>query len=46
MLQILLILASQNTDMLRLLHFECTEAQWGMKEVRHAIVQCYVKETL
>lgn len=44
--QILLILASQNTDMLRLLQIEFTEAQCWMKEVRHAIVQCYVKEPL
>lgn len=44
--QILLILALQNTDMLRLLQFEFTEAQQWMKEVRHAIVQCYVKEPL
>lgn len=44
--QILLILALQNTDMLKLLRFELIEPQRRMKEVKHAIVQCYAKESL
>lgn len=44
--QILLILALQNTDMLKLLRFELIEPQKRMKEVKHAIVQCYAKESL
>lgn len=36
----------QNTDMLRLPQCEFTGALWWITEVRHAIFQCYVKETL